>query len=578
MRARHVRSVCAIVATASVACAPNRPVDVRVENVSFLPDATTATVSGSFDLAISGSEATDVWIHAASLDVDYSTFPISALEGESFPIAVDAGGATSTIGFEAVGAAADLGCTGASYSLVGTLFDEGAQAFVSFRSDPAIFAASGPEGVRWFGALGGGGVQYAEDVALDPAGAALVIGLSRGVADFGGGPLDSGSATVPFVAKLDAAGDHVWSRLLAPANGWSTIEQVGFRRIFSDDDGNVIVAGTFQGSLGFGGEVLATAGGDDVFVAKLSPDGEPLWSLRYGGALAETLFAAGVDDHGGVALAGTFAGSVDFGGGLLSPVGQPDWTNVFVVHLDAAGQHVSSRHVAALEWRTGNLVGAVDGTGAMAIGGSYLGEARFGEDQIDMAPISDAFVLALEADGTPRFTRVLEDSTVVFAAVGTDASGEVLAVGASGPNSIDVGGVVIPPEIASQGFLLRLDAAGQYLAHAGIPGVANGIPVDLATLGDRVVVSGVDATAITDPSGFNVTGNAFVMELDRSGAQLRTMEFGCASHAARVALPPSGAPQILLYGTLLAPIDIGGEILTPVDGSDTFLAWLDGSP
>jgi hypothetical protein len=575
MPARHVRSVCAIVATASLACAPSRPVEVRVENVSFLPDATTGNACGSFDLAISGSEATDVWIHAANLDVDVYTFPISALEGESFPIAVDADGATTTIGFEAVGAAADLGCAGVSYSLVGTVFDEGAQAFVSFRSDRELFAASGPEGLRSFGALGGGGVQYAEDVALDAAGAALVIGLSRGVADFGGGPLDSGSATVPFVAKLDAAGGHVWSRLLAPANGWSTVEQVGFRRIFADGEGNVIVAGTFQGSLDFGGEVLATAGGDDVFVAKLSPHGEPLWSRRYGGALAETVFAAGVGDDGGVALAGTFAGSIDFGGELLSPVGEPDWTNVFVVHLDAAGQLVSSRRVAALESRTGNLVGAVDRTGAMVIGGSYLGEARLGDDRTEVAPMSDAFVLAIEADSTPRFTRVLADSTVVFAGVETDASGDILAVGASGPYSIDVGGAVIPPEIASQGFLLRLDEGGHYVAHAGIPGVASGTPVDLATLGDRVVVSGVDATPVANPGGISVTANAFVMELDRSGAQLRMVEFGCASHAARIALPRGGAPQILVYGTLMAPLDIGGDIVTPVDGSDTFLAWLD---
>jgi hypothetical protein len=211
----------------------------------------------------------------------------------------------------------------------------------------------------------------------------------------------------------------------------------------------------------------------------------------------------------------------------------------------------------------------------MVIGGSYLGEARLGDDRTEVAPMSDAFVLAIEADSTPRFTRVLADSTVVFAGVETDASGDILAVGASGPYSIDVGGAVIPPEIASQGFLLRLDEGGHYVAHAGIPGVASGTPVDLATLGDRVVVSGVDATPVANPGGISVTANAFVMELDRSGAQLRMVEFGCASHAARIALPRGGAPQILVYGTLMAPLDIGGDIVTPVDGSDTFLAWLD---
>ncbi|APR82564.1 Hypothetical protein A7982_07913 [Minicystis rosea] len=38
-----------------------------------------------------------------------------------------------------------------------------------------------------------------------------------------------------------------------------------------DDKGNVFLAGDFYGSVNLGGGSLVSAGGNDVFVAKLSP-------------------------------------------------------------------------------------------------------------------------------------------------------------------------------------------------------------------------------------------------------------------------------------------------------------------
>jgi hypothetical protein len=50
-----------------------------------------------------------------------------------------------------------------------------------------------------------------------------------------------------------------------------------------DDLGNVYVAGRFTGTLEEGGTRLASAGGSDVFVMKLGPDGRRCGSVGSAG-------------------------------------------------------------------------------------------------------------------------------------------------------------------------------------------------------------------------------------------------------------------------------------------------------
>jgi hypothetical protein len=50
-----------------------------------------------------------------------------------------------------------------------------------------------------------------------------------------------------------------------------------------DNSGNVYVAGTFSGSLIIGTNQFVSAGGTDIFIAKLNPSGEPIWSMVAGG-------------------------------------------------------------------------------------------------------------------------------------------------------------------------------------------------------------------------------------------------------------------------------------------------------
>ena len=67
------------------------------------------------------------------------------------------------------------------------------------------------------------------------------------------------------VAKLDANGNHVWSKRFGDA-----ADQSG-SALAIDGQGNVILGGTFAGKVGFGSGDLVSEGGDDIFVTKLAP-------------------------------------------------------------------------------------------------------------------------------------------------------------------------------------------------------------------------------------------------------------------------------------------------------------------
>ena len=85
--------------------------------------------------------------------------------------------------------------------------------------------------------------------------------------------------------------------------------------------------------MDFGGGPLTSAGGPDVFVAKYTAAGAPLWARR-AGSTGGDMKAVAVDGQGNVVVTGYFQGTVDFGAGPLTSAGGYD---IFVLKYSAAG-------------------------------------------------------------------------------------------------------------------------------------------------------------------------------------------------------------------------------------------------
>ena len=83
-----------------------------------------------------------------------------------------------------------------------------------------------------------------------------------------------------------------------------------------DGQGNLYVAGSFNGTVTFGSTVLTSSGPEDMFLAKYDATGAPVFAKNYGGpSFDQSSPALAVDDEGNAYLGGEFGQRLDFGDG-----------------------------------------------------------------------------------------------------------------------------------------------------------------------------------------------------------------------------------------------------------------------
>jgi hypothetical protein len=318
--------------------------------------------------------------------------------------------------------------------------------------------------------------QIFSGIAVDPQGNVLITGVFNGALDFGAGPLKAGYLDM-FVAKLDPEGKAVWSKRFG---GDGTIQWAS--AVAADEDGNVLLTGSQEGKIDYGGLVLETAGAFtfvvkfdaggqprwgktlggsvdqqaigiavdpdgnvvlgghaksvvvdgvsfegkgmmDIFVAKWNAAGELHWAGLYGDPDDQWLSSLSLDPAGNVILAGTFRGEIDFPGAPLHTVA-PNSYEFFVAKLDAMGQGAFSD-----AFPTGGSV-AVDASGNIVLAGGFEGTLSFGTHEITSAGSHDIFLAKLRSTGEPTESVCAGDAQDQRAiSVAVDHAGRVILLG-----------------------------------------------------------------------------------------------------------------------------------------------------
>jgi hypothetical protein len=100
-------------------------------------------------------------------------------------------------------------------------------------------------------------------VVADGKGGCLLTGEISDTAEILGQTLTSRGATDIYVAGIDGSGKLHW---LTQAGGPGSDSAY---TIAMDADGNAFASGSFSGTTSFGATTLTSAGGGDVYVAKL---------------------------------------------------------------------------------------------------------------------------------------------------------------------------------------------------------------------------------------------------------------------------------------------------------------------
>jgi hypothetical protein len=217
-------------------------------------------------------------------------------------------------GFTGAGAAANFGS--------GALVNLGGRDVVVAKYNAKTGA------LLWAKQLGSTLDQLSNAVAVDSTGAIYITGQYSGAPNFGSGALPAATSAQKriFLAKLTNVGGGVAARSFGVAGQQRSVA-------VSVDSTGVYIGGSMVGTVDFGGGALVSAGGQDAFAAKYSLDlATTTWAVRFGDPGSQNAQGLSLNKDGNVVIAGLFEGVVDTGAaGVLTSAGGFD---AFSITLD----------------------------------------------------------------------------------------------------------------------------------------------------------------------------------------------------------------------------------------------------
>ncbi len=360
-----------------------------------------------------------------------------------------------------------------------------------------------------------------------------------------------------------------WAKIFGDASD-QTVTSVA-----TDSSGNVFVTGYLKGSINFGGGALASAGGYDIYLAKLSPSGAHLWSKRFGGANAQFANTLAVDSSGNVILAGYFQDNLDFGTGSLPTLDGSAGTP-FVAKLDGSGTTVFAKAFATSALGVPYSV-AADPSGNILIGGTVNGTIDFGGGTLTTEN-DDAFVVKLSPSGTHLWSHIYGGAgTQGLFALRSDKQGNVLLTGSFiGP--INFGGTTLTAVGSDDVYLAKLNPDGTHawskrfgdMSAQNAYGLATGPNNEVVVAGAFIGVLDFGGGSLTAAGGTDI----FVAKLDASGNHVFSKVFGDTQDQAAYGVAIDGSGNVLLAGTVEGTTDFGGGPLKSGGADDAFAAKL----
>jgi hypothetical protein len=263
----------------------------------------------------------------------------------------------------------------------------------------------------WSKRFGTSGTTVGNSVVTDADGNVYVTGAFDGSVDFGGGELMANGMDDLFLAKLNSAGDHQWSKRFG-----NTEQQIG-RQIVVDANGNVVLTGYFSGGIDFGGGNLASSGTEDILLAKFNSAGTHQWSKRFGDADRQYGWSVAVDQASNVYLTGEFKGTVNFGGIDKTSSGRED---VFIAKFDGNGTHQWDRRYGDddAQHATGiRVTRELDPPHRefVHVTGYFFGTMFWGGLETTSQGSSDMFLTMLDTSGNVHWARAFGNSSTQYA-------------------------------------------------------------------------------------------------------------------------------------------------------------------
>ncbi len=235
-----------------------------------------------------------------------------------------------------------------------------------------------------------------------------------------------------FLTKYSSDGDYEWTRT------WGGTTSDNSTGMALDSEENVYVVGNFQNTVDFdtgaGTDEKTSAGSQDGFLVKYSPDGTYQWVKTWGSTGSDYPEAIAISSDDTLYLVGRFNGTVDFDTGAgtdeKTSAGNAD---AFFTQYNADGAHVSTNTWGGIQFDHASVV-SLDADGNILIGGSFNQTVDFDPgvdtDNRTSALNSDAYLVKYDDQVAYQWVR----------AWGDDSNETVFNITADSENSVYVGG------------------------------------------------------------------------------------------------------------------------------------------
>jgi hypothetical protein len=342
-----------------------------------------------------------------------------------------------------------------------------------------------------------------------------------------------------------------------------------------DNSGNTIVAGTFQGTVNFGGGPLSSTGSSSIFIAKYSTAGAHLWSKSiWGTGNNDAPLAIAFDSTDNIIMTGKFSDSINFGGGIFSTSGSLyDYADLFLVKFSSNGSHMWSKSFGAADGEDIGYGVAVDSSNNVILTGVFQGFVDFGDGWLQSYS-KDMFVAKYSSTGAHIWSNNFLSMGDDFGyGVSVDSNDNVIVTG-SFWNSIDFGAGWIYSTGFRDIYVAKFSPAGAFQWSENF-GVANTLDNAGYAVGvdssNNVIIAGVSNGAVDFGGGQLGAGvqMIFISKFSSSGAYVWSKGLGSNAPVKNIgSMSVDAAGSVIVTGHFMGTINS----LTSAGGYDIFVA------
>jgi hypothetical protein len=363
------------------------------------------------------------------------------------------------------------------------------------------------------------------------------------------------------------------------------------RAVAVGPDGTIAVAGYFDGECTFGklGKRTATPSDDpkkptsDVFVAGLDKNGAPTWVATFGGPRDDVANGVAVGKDGTTVVVGNFLDNLD----VASQDGK--------THLKAMAAGSDDLFAAAFDktgkplwlWTAGGInsdgadtvVATADG--GWLVGGSFIGEAKFGDKIYTSAGGHDAMLIKLAPTGEVQWLEQMGgDYNDSLNALALDGRGNIYLL-AEFVDSAAFGGAKLPNQgnAGADLAVAKLDPKGKHIWSKSFGSkttdAAGGIAVDPA--GNVTVTGSFEGELFLDGQSYRALGQFDIIaaHFDTNGATQWVKTWGADGTDIGAAIAADAAGNTVLTGWFEGSVVFGDKVVSSHGNRDVVVIKLD---